>query len=113
MGRTIGETQAAVDSREFAEWLAYDSIEPGEPLRGDVRAAMIGMLIAETNRDTKKKPTPFKLEDFMFRFGESDKDRMRRMRDETKQKLMIWKGMVGAGVKKEEKRAMKKAGKKI
>jgi hypothetical protein len=48
---------------EFAEWMAYYTIEPF----GDdwLRTASIISMIANANRDAKVKTEPFKPEDFM------------------------------------------------
>lgn len=48
-----------------AEWMAYDSLEPIGELRADVRAGIIASVIANTNRDRKRRPDPFTPHDFM------------------------------------------------
>ena len=67
MGRSVAETQAAVDSREFSGWLAYQAIVgPLGPEREDRRAALIAMMIANGNRDSKKRRKPYEIDDFML-----------------------------------------------
>lgn len=59
--------QHRIDSREFTGWQAYTALYgPIGPEREDQRAALIAMHIANANRDIKKHPAPFKLEDFML-----------------------------------------------
>lgn len=60
-----------VDSPEFAEWMAYSTHEPFGPEREDQRAGMIAALIANVNRDTKKRSEPYDVEDFFPRYVSS------------------------------------------
>lgn len=57
-----------MDSAEFAEWLAYDRLEPIGDRRGDFQAALIARTIAEVNRDEKARQSPFTIDDFVLRF---------------------------------------------
>jgi hypothetical protein len=45
--------------------MAYASIEPFGEERADVRAGIIASVIANVNRDRKKRPEPFSVQDFM------------------------------------------------
>ena len=51
----------------------YHQVEPYGELQQFYQAALICCIIANANRDTKKKPEPFKVEDFMPQFEEIDK----------------------------------------
>jgi len=64
---SVAEAQASTDSREFAEWLAYQQIDPSGEDRADLRAAIIACVIANANRDPKSKP--FTPSDFMPDFA--------------------------------------------
>ena len=44
---SVRRAQEEISSREFIEWLAFDSIDPGEPVRSDMNAAMISSIIAK------------------------------------------------------------------
>ena len=46
MGKTVGELEATMTAREFAEWQIYDSIDPIGGYRGDLRAALIATAMA-------------------------------------------------------------------
>lgn len=46
--------------------MAYSHLEPFGEERADLRAAMIASLIANANRDSKKHPSPFTIDDFML-----------------------------------------------
>lgn len=59
-----------IDSRLFAEYMAYYRIEPWGEERGDLRSAQIAQTIANANRDPKVQPQPFTLDDFLLRFDE-------------------------------------------
>ena len=61
--------QAAVSSREFAEWIAYARLEPFGPEADDYRLAQLLALIANVNRDPKRRRTPWTPDDFMPRRG--------------------------------------------
>jgi hypothetical protein len=45
--------------------MAYASIEPFGEERADLRAGIIASVIANSNRDRKRKPEPFSPYDFM------------------------------------------------
>jgi hypothetical protein len=45
--------------------IAYDRLEPIGDERADLRAAITAALIANANRDSQKRPTPFTAEDFL------------------------------------------------
>jgi hypothetical protein len=55
--------------RQFREWYAYAELEPFGDERADYRSAQICAMIANANRDRKRKPTPYKVEEFLLKFG--------------------------------------------
>lgn len=55
-----------MSSREFAEWVAFDRMNPGEPERTDLQTALIASVIANSNRGKKGKP--YEMDDFMLKF---------------------------------------------
>ena len=58
--------QRVIDSREFSEWIAYDRLEPIYPYTDLlVTLAQSNWLFAEANRDRKKKPTGYNIEQFL------------------------------------------------
>jgi len=91
LGKGLHEAQRTIDAREFAEWMAYDSIEPGEPTRADMQAALIAATLANANRDPKKKPAPFEISDFMLKFHDEVQDTRRMSQKDIKKRLTIWK----------------------
>lgn len=50
---------------EFVEWAAFYSVEPFGEYGHNLRTAMLMSLLANINRDDKKRPQPFELDDFM------------------------------------------------
>ena len=68
-GRTVDELQAAMSAREFAEWGAYAMIRPWPADRADIRAATIAALIAESNRDRKRRRKPYGVREFLDLFN--------------------------------------------
>ena len=64
-----------MDSRELTEWQIYEKLEPFGEWRSDLRMAVIASILANSNRDTKQKPQPYKPQDFMLKFDqELDED---------------------------------------
>lgn len=58
--------QRLIDSREFSEWIAYDRLEPIYPYTDlFVILAQANWLFAEANRDKKKKPAGYDLQQFL------------------------------------------------
>ncbi len=57
-----------MSSREFAEWLALYGMEPFGDARADLRSGIVASVIANVNRDPKKRRRPYKPEDFVPRF---------------------------------------------
>jgi len=54
-----------MDSREFAEWMAFASLEPVGDARSDFQAALVSSIVANTARDPKKRKKPFTAQDFL------------------------------------------------
>ena len=46
LGKTVGELERTLTAREFAEWQAYDRLDPIGGYRGDLRAALIATAMA-------------------------------------------------------------------
>lgn len=61
--------------RQFQEWLAYMDLEPIDERRADFRAASIVQALYNINRDVKRYPTPFKLDDFVLKFEDAPKQK--------------------------------------
>ena len=101
---SVRRTQEEISSREFIEWLAYDSIDPGEPVRSDMNAAMISSIIANVNRDPKKRARPYEPKDFMWDFeGRTRKAPAK----EIKMKLELWRQSYQHALEKKKLREAK------
>lgn len=46
MGKTVGELEHTMTAHEFAQWRAYDRLDPIGGYRGDIQAAMIAASMA-------------------------------------------------------------------
>jgi len=53
--------------REIRDWMAIYKIEPFGEYRADLRSAIVACVIANANRG--KNAPPFKVDDFMPKFG--------------------------------------------
>lgn len=65
-----------ISARQLAEWFAYANLEGFGDRRADMRMGILASLIANVNRDPKRKPSPFKPGDFIPRIKEDD-DRLK------------------------------------
>jgi hypothetical protein len=54
-----------MQAAEFTLWIAYSEIEPFGPLHDELMAGQVCATLAETHRDTKRRPSPFTPSDFM------------------------------------------------
>lgn len=84
--------------KEFIEWGIYDELDPGNPERGDVQAALICQTIYHMLRGKKSKPKPLK--DFLLNFHIPEKKSVK----ELKTKFTFWKTMFDAQQKRKKKR---------
>lgn len=54
-----------LDSRELSEWFAYYRVSPWTQERADIRSGLIAQILANVNRDPKKHPSPYRIEQFL------------------------------------------------
>jgi len=66
LGRTVRELEITITENELVEWMAFYQIDPFGEWREDLRNAQLCALLAEINRDRKKKSSPYKIADFML-----------------------------------------------
>lgn len=59
--------QERISHREFCELLAMERMSPPSETLIQLYLAQLALLIAESNRDAKQQPEPFKLSDFLMR----------------------------------------------
>lgn len=77
-----------MSSREFAEWLAYYNLEPFGEVRADLRMATLAALIANANRDARKRKEPYTPRDFMLTFEDEPPRENHQTWQEQKARLM-------------------------
>jgi hypothetical protein len=63
---SVKRAQADIDSSEFAEWVAFNGLEPFGESRGDLRSAIVACTIANAHRGKRRRA--FKVDDFMPKF---------------------------------------------
>lgn len=61
----------AMSAELFNEWRLFDELEPFGPERADYRAASIVSMLANQNRNSKKKPKPYTIEECRLMFGDA------------------------------------------
>lgn len=62
---TVEEMLDRMSHAEFLEWHDYYATEPFGEERGDLRAGIVASIIANVNRDPKKRKEPYQPTDFM------------------------------------------------
>ena len=62
---TVGELLERMSAVELDMWQAYAAIEPFGEARADLRMGILASVIANANRDPKRKPDPFTPMDFI------------------------------------------------
>ena len=60
-------------TEQFFMWRVYFALEPFGERRRDLRTGTLAALIANTNRDPKRRAQPFKPEDFFGSLSDSKK----------------------------------------
>lgn len=75
LGGTVAELQERMPYREYLDWVALWTIEPWGDARVDMGAALVAALVANANRDRKKRPKPFTIGDFMPTFWRAKVER--------------------------------------
>lgn len=63
---------------QLVAWFQYAEVEPFGEYRADLRSGTVAAVIANTNRDPKKRPRPFTPSDFMPEFGKPQETGPRR-----------------------------------
>ena len=92
----VGEMLARMTSAELTEWLAFFELEPFGPERGDLQAGIVASVIANVNRDPKKRKKEYTPQDFMPVFG-GGRGKEKKTPDELRRK---WEMVVAAFGKK-------------
>ena len=64
---TVRELLERIDSRELTEWAVFFSLEPWGAEVEDWRFGMLASVIANANRDPKRRRKPYEPSDFMPR----------------------------------------------
>jgi len=83
LGCTVAEAQSRISSREFAEWLAYDRLEPIGAVRDDWNAALVAQTVAGIFAGRGHRP---RLADFVLRWDRGEQ----RSAEEIKAGLSTW-----------------------
>lgn len=65
LGMTVRQLLAQTTSQELNEWRAYYALEPFGELVADQRHGIAQSLAANLQRDSKRRPEPYKPEDFI------------------------------------------------
>lgn len=96
---TVRDLSQRLTEEEFGEWLAYDSISPIGGNRIDILAAQICSVIANVNRNQKKKPSPYTIKDFLL-FQEKEE----KKKQTPEEALSILKAVARTQKRKSKKR---------
>jgi hypothetical protein len=83
---------------EFAEYQAFYHIEPYPETRADLRNAQLCAILANQNRDAKKRPKPFTSDDFLIDWWGRYKTNQQQSVDVMKANAMAWTVALGGKV---------------
>ena len=97
---SVKRAQNEIDSREFAEWVAFESIDPGGTTRSDWQAASICATIVNS---TRTKGSPAKVKDYLLEFGPPKQDSQKSLF----MKMNLWKQSMDQYHKKQKERKEK------
>lgn len=89
-----------ITSVQLLEWLAFSRLEPFGDVREDYRMANAMQLLANVNRDSKTKPEPFKLTDFLLKFDDDDEAPKRQTWQEQKRIAHMFAALYNAEAKR-------------
>ena len=67
----------SITAAQLIEWMQYDILEPFGEWRDDWRSAEIVTMLANVNRDSSKRKEPYKVTEFLPRFGERSADELK------------------------------------
>ena len=82
------EVQLETDAEEFAEWVAFQSIDPSDELRADIRSAIVAYTVANVFRGPKSPSIKF--EDFLPFMPKKRVPRRKRTPAEMETELLGW-----------------------
>lgn len=88
----------AMTWEQFVGWMRYYAQEPFGEERADIRSGIVASVIANANRDSKRRPKPFKPQDFMpFAKANSNTSRYKPLTDQSEFKRMTHNMMAAFG----------------
>lgn len=90
---TVNELLERIDARELTEWMAYAGLEPFGEVRADLRSGIVASVIANVNRDPKRRPRAFEPGDFMPKFEDEKPTKTAR---QIYQEFRDWAILAGA-----------------
>ena len=92
-GVSVRELQESTDADEFAEWLAYQELNPASEERADFRAAIVAAVVANLFKGKKDKMiSPIDFMPYTERPKVSAKDQALQV----EQKILAWSKMIQA-----------------
>jgi hypothetical protein len=80
----------SITYRELVGWGVYYQIEPWGEWRADARSAQISAILANTNRDPKKRPEPYAIKDFMMFSGKEQSEAKQQTGAKADPALIAW-----------------------
>jgi hypothetical protein len=83
-------------SEQFEGWMTYAGMEPWGEERADLRAGIVASVVANANRDSKRRPRPYEAKDFMPKFGGTPSVKNEPM---TRERWLAMKAQAKAGSK--------------
>ncbi len=99
----VDEMLDSAPSKMLTEWRAFWNLNPQGQWRSDLRSGIVASVIANVNRDSKRKPEPFTAKDFMPDFM-SRTETLEDKNERIKKKLLAFATAIKAKVVKRKKK---------
>lgn len=97
----MAEWEAVISENELTEWMTFYAKEPFGDRRSDIQSAQICALLANINRNPKKRSQPYRIGEYML-FQEKEEPK----KQSPEEVIAIFKG-IQQGFKKKKKRGGK------
>ena len=81
LGCTLEECMDRVSAPEFYWWRAFDKISPIGDRRMEIMLAQIAQVLAEVNRNKKKRSKPWQVDDFIPNWSGQPKQRQKHWKE--------------------------------
>jgi len=99
-GLTVLELKERLTIKERSLWRVYLTNYPTLETRLDLNIAHLCSLLANINRDSKKKSSPYEITDFLLKYNTKEDQRYRKDPKEIQMRMNMWAELHNSRIKK-------------